>query len=113
MKPRVSTGGRPVGTPSLYARADINYRTDILGGLTGILGIVHTGSRLVSPTLEVPGYTTVDLGLRYQFKVGTTAASIRAVAQNIFDAASWKVVAANTLYPEERRRFTISLAADF
>ena len=47
------------------------------------------------------------------FRIGATHASIRAVAQNVFDAASWKVVAANTLYPEERRRFTISLAADF
>ena len=45
--------------------------------------------------------------------MGAVHASLRAVAQNVFDAASWKVVAANTLYPEERRRFTISLAADF
>ncbi len=113
MRPRVSTGGRPVGTPSFFARADLNYRTDVFGGLTPTLSVVHTGSRLVSPTLEVAGFTTVDLGLRQQFKLGSTQASIRAVAQNVFDAASWKVVAANTLYPEERRRFTISLTADF
>ena len=113
MKPRVSTGGRPVGTPSLYARADFNYRTDLFGGLTPTASLAYTGSRLASPSLEVPGYATVDLGLRQQFRISAIHASIRAVAQNVFDAASWKVVAANTLYPEERRRFTISLTADF
>ena len=113
MQPRVSTGGRPVGTPSLYARADFNYRTDLLGGLTPTASFAYTSSRLVSSRLEVPGFATVDLGVRHVFKVGATHASIRAVAQNVFDAASWKVVAANTLYPEERRRFTISLTADF
>jgi hypothetical protein len=40
-------------------------------------------------------------------------ASFRAVVQNVFDAKTWKVVAANTLYPDERRRFSLSLAADF
>ncbi len=113
MQPRVSTGGRPVGTPSLYARADFNYHTDILGGLTPTASFTYTSSRLVSSRLEVPGFATVDLGVRHVFRVGATHASIRAVAQNVFDAASWKVVAANTLYPEERRRFTISLTADF
>ena len=112
MQPRVSTGGRPVGTPSLYARADFNYRTDLLGGLIATASFAHTSSRLASPRLEVPGFTTVDLGVRQQFKIGGIHASIRAVAQNVFDAASWKVVAANTLYPEERRHFTISLTAD-
>ena len=113
MQPRVSTGGRPVGTPSLYARADFNYCTDVLGGLTPTASFAYTSGRLVSPRLEVPGFATVDLGVRHVFRIGATHASIRAVAQNVFDAASWKVVAANTLYPEERRRFTISLTADF
>ena len=113
MKPRVSTGGRPVGTPSLYARADFNYRTDLFGGMTPTASFAYTSSRLVSSRLEVPGFATVDLGVRQQFKMGAVHASLRAVAQNVFDAASWKVVAANTLYPEDRRRFTISLAADF
>ena len=113
MKPRVSTGGRPVGTPSLYARADFNYRTNLFGGMTPTASFAYTSSRLVSSRLEVPGFATVDLGVRQQFKMGAVHASLRAVAQNVFDAASWKVVAANTLYPEDRRRFTISLAADF
>ena len=31
--------------PSLFARLDANYRTDIFGGLTPTLSIVYTGKR--------------------------------------------------------------------
>jgi iron complex outermembrane receptor protein len=113
MKPRLSDGGRPFGTPSIYARADANYRTDIFGGLTPTATVAYTGKRPVRPDLMVPGYATVDLGFRQQFNVGKVPASIRTVLQNAFDAKTWKVVAANTIYPEERRRLTVSLTADF
>ncbi|MEO6715657.1 MAG: TonB-dependent receptor [Novosphingobium sp.] len=130
MQPRVSgpgvdsglLGDRPVGTPSIYARLDANYRTDIFGGLTPTASVTYTGSRaagskpqatLGGRQLSVPGYATVDLGVRQQFKIGSVPVSFRFVLQNAFDAATWKVVAANTLSIEERRRFTLSLAADF
>jgi iron complex outermembrane receptor protein len=113
MQPRLSGGGRPFGTPSIYGRIDANYRTDIFGGLTPTATFAYTGQRPVRPQLMLPGYATVDLGFRQQFKVGKVPASIRTVLQNALDAKSWKVVAANTIYPEERRRLTVSLAADF
>lgn len=115
-------GERPAGTPTFYARIDANYRTDIFGGLTPTLSVIHTGNRAVSARpfaslggrqLMVAGYTTVDLGLRQQFHLGKLPASFRFVLMNAFDAASWKIVAANTIVPEERRRFSLSLTADF
>jgi len=129
-KPRVTgaavdlgiVGNRPAGKPSVYARLDANYRTDIFDGLTPTLSLVHTGKRAAGsapqPELDgrqlmVPAYTTVDLGLRQRFKVGKMDASLRAQVQNVFDEATWKVVAANVIYPEERRRFTLSLTTDF
>ena len=130
MQPRVSgpgrdsglLGDRPAGTPSVYAKLDANYRMDLLGGLTPTLSVTYTGKRAVgsgplppprSGQLMVPGYATVDLGVRERFKIGHVPASFRFVLQNAFDAATWKVVAANTLSVEERRRLTLSLAADF
>ena len=130
MQPRVSgpgrdgglLGDRPAGTPSIYAKLDANYRTDIFGGLTPTASITYTGSRgvgskplttLGNRQLSVPGYATVDLGVRQQFSIGSVQVSFRFVLQNVLDAATWKVVAANTLSIEERRRFTLSLAADF
>jgi outer membrane receptor protein involved in Fe transport len=129
MQPRVSgplvgvtIGDRPAGTPSVYARLDATYRTDLLGGLTPTLAVIYTGSRaagsrpqasLGGKQLMLPGYATVDLGIRQQFKIGQVAASYRIVVQNVFDSANWRVLAANTVQMEERRRVLATIAADF
>jgi iron complex outermembrane receptor protein len=130
MRPRVSgpavdlglIGHRPAGTPSLFARVDANYRTGIFGGLTPTASLIYTGKRAVGGRplaalggrqLMVPGAAIVDLGVRQQFKIGKIPASIRAVVNNVLDKATWKIVAANTLYVDERRRLTLTIAADF
>ena len=122
MQPRVTGGLRPAGTPASNIRIDANYRTDLFGGLTPTLSLAHIGTRAVSSQgfaslggkqLTLPGHTTVDIGLRQQFRIGKVPASFRAVLQNVFDTATWKVMAANTLTVEERRRFSLTLAADF
>ncbi|MCB2079995.1 MAG: TonB-dependent receptor, partial [Novosphingobium sp.] len=130
MKPRVTgaavdaglVGSRPAGTPSVYARIDATYRTSILDGLTATASVVHTGRRAVSSRplaalgdkqLFTGSRTTVDLGARHHFHIGPTDFSIRAVLQNAFNTGGWKVVSANVVWPEEQRRYTIALAADF
>jgi iron complex outermembrane receptor protein len=130
MQPRVSglavdqgiVGERPAGTPSLYARLDANYRTDIFGGLTPTISVIYTGERAVGSRpqatlggkqLMMPGYAVVDLGLRQQFHLGKVSASFRFVVHNVFDHATWRVLAANTVQMEERRRVTATIAADF
>ena len=129
MQPRVTGaarqaglhGERPTGTPSLFARLDANYRTDIFGGLTPTASLLYTGPRAVSARplaslggkqLMLPGVATIDLGLRQQFKLGKVPMSFRLVVFNVFDAVSWKVAAPNALLVDERRRLNISLAAD-
>ena len=115
-------GARPAGFPSLYARIDANYHTDIFGGLTPTATLSHTGKRAVGAAplaslggkqLMVSGYTALDLGLRQSFKLGNVPMSFRALVWNVFDAASWKVVGPNSLYMEERRRFNMTVTADF
>lgn len=110
---------RPAGTPDLFAKVDLNYRTDIFGGLTPTAALTWVGRRAVGAApaggrqLMLPGYATVDFGARQQFRLGGVPASFRAVVQNVFDKGAWKVVAPNALIIDERRRFTLSLAADF
>jgi iron complex outermembrane recepter protein len=115
-------GERPAGMPSIFARMDVNYRTDIFGGLTPTASLTYTGKRAVGSRplpslgdkqLMVDGYATLDLGLRQQFKLGKVPMSFRLLVWNVFDAASWKVVAANTLMMEERRRLNLTVTADF
>ncbi len=127
MQPRVidrlpGVGERPAGTPSLFARMDVNYRTDIFGGLTPTATLSYTGKRAVGSRslaslgdrqLMVPGYTALDLGLRQSFKLAKVPMSFRALVWNVFDAKSWKVVGPNSLYLEERRRLNLTVTADF
>lgn len=129
MQPRVSgaahdqalIGRLPAGVSAVHVRIDANYRTDLLGGLTPTASLAYFSARAVGDRpldasgrqLTVPGYATLDLGLREQLTIGHIPASVRFVLANVFDAASWKVVAANTLQPEERRRVSLLLTADF
>ena len=115
-------GRKPAGVPSLYARFDANYRTDIFGGLTPTLALVYTGKRAVgsrplpilgNKQLSLPGFATVDLGLRQQFMLGNLPSNMRFVIFNVLNKSSWKVVAANTLFVDETRRFSLSLTSDF
>jgi len=130
MKPQVTgaavaagdVGKRPAGTPTVNARVDLNYLTDIFGGLTPTATARYTGRRAASShpltdlgdrQLILPGFATFDLGLRQKFTVGKVPATFRAVVENVFDKKAWKVAAADTIFPDERRRFTLYVAADF
>jgi len=116
MQPRLigAEQDRPAATPSLFAKVDANYRTDIFGGLTPTASMTYLGTRSVGTGgAMLPGYATVDLGLRQSFKIGTVPLSYRMVVLNVFDAANWKVIAPNTLQVDERRRFNLSVAVDF
>ena len=61
----------------------------------------------------ISGTDNLRFDLWSVFHLGKLPASFRFVLMNAFDAASWKIVAANTVVPEERRRFTLALTADF
>lgn len=128
MRPRVIdppidiglVGARPAGTPSLYARLDLNYRTDILGGLTPVVALSYSGRRAVgAPPAPgqaqpmLPPHTVLDLGLRQRFMLGRVPASFRFMVSNVFDDKAWKVLAASTLQMDDRRRMQLTLSADF
>lgn len=123
MQPRVlgaarAVAARPTGTPSLFARFDVNYRTDVLGGLTPTLGLTYLGRRPAAfrnasgRQLMAPDHFTVDLGMRHKFMIGKIPASIRAVVQNVTDHANWLVAGPGVLTIDERRRLTLTLVAD-
>lgn len=129
LQPRVSgpardlglVGRRPTGTPSLSGKLDLNYRTDIFGGLIATASMTYTGQRAVGARplpslggkqLMVPSALFVDLGVRQRFLIGRTPFSIRAVMFNVFDKETWKVVGPNIMWVEERQRLSVTLAVD-
>lgn len=130
MRPRLSGSGRdaglvgerPTGTPSVYARIDANYRTDLLGGLIATATVTHAGARAVGARplasldggqLMLPALTTFDLGMRRQLHIGSVPASFRLVVYNVTNERNWKIVAPNTIYVDDARRLAITVAADF
>ncbi|MDG2002889.1 MAG: TonB-dependent receptor [Novosphingobium sp.] len=119
---RGELGRRPAGRPAVHARIDAHYRTDIFGGLTPTASLAYNSSRAASSRpfgtlggkqVTLPGFAALDLGLRQKFKIGSVPFSFRAVVDNVFDKKAWKVVAADTLFSDGRRRFSIYVAADF
>ncbi len=130
MQPRVSgpgvlagtLGSRSPGVARSTFRIDANYRTALFGGLTPTLSFVSIGKRAVSSApfaalagqqTTLPVFNSLDLGVRNTFKIGKVPVSARFVVANVFDQASWKVIAANTLQPDDRRRASLVIAADF
>lgn len=115
-------GRRPAGTPDIYGQLDVNYRTDLLNGLTLTGALIYTGKRAVTTRafgrlkddqLTLPGWMRVDLGMRHRFKLGCMDVSIRAVMQNVFDEKQWKVLSSDVLTPEDRRRMLAIFIVDF
>ena len=115
-------GKRPAGTPTLFAQANANYRTDLLGGLVLTGGLHYTGRRAVTARpvahlgnrqLTLPGSMRLDLGLRQRFRIGKVDFGVRAIVHNVFDKKDWLVVAPDVILPEERRKLLIVLTTDF
>jgi len=130
MKPEVSgfgvkaglLGRLPAGTPKLHARIDANYRTDIFGGLTFTVAMLHDGRRALTSApyaalggrqVMLPAHTAIDLGLRQAFTIGKTPVSFRFTVNNIFDKRNWKVIAPNTVQLDDVRRVNFYFLADF
>jgi iron complex outermembrane receptor protein len=116
------SGKRPVGTPRIYGKIDLSYRTDILDGVTFTASLEHASKRPVSSgtyaalgggQLALPSRTMLDLGVRHHFKVSDIPVSLRFVVENVFDRKSWDVLASNSLRPAERRSLSLYLIADF
>lgn len=115
-------GKRSVATSNRSGRIDVEYRTPFLEGLSLTAGIQHTGPTIASTAgyaqlgggqLEVPAWTTLDLGARYRFTVGETPVSARLLLANVFDDAGYNVVSGNSFQLRETRRLSLQFSADF
>jgi len=115
-------GPRPAGTPRVSARLDLAWQTGYLNALTPTLALAHVGARaagsrvypeLGGRQLMLPPHTTLDLGLRDDFPLGRLHCNVRFVVANVFDSAAWKVIAANTLQQDDRRRWSLDLGLEF
>jgi iron complex outermembrane receptor protein len=114
-------GPRPVATSSRMMRANFDYRLPFFEPLSLDLGITsqsgqvasaRTDAELDGRQLMTEPRTTVDIGARYRFTLGSARATLRAQVTNLFDAYAWKVGSNSAFRFIDERRFLLSLAAD-
>ena len=86
---------RILGLPKLAFNLLAEYRLPMLPQLTVTADVGHVGDRPgnFSNTTMVDGYTTVDLGLRYQLALHGQVLAFRLGVDNVFDERYWANVA--------------------
>jgi iron complex outermembrane receptor protein len=85
-------GLRPTNVPERSAKLQAAWNVPALPGLA-LLGFVsHEGDRMVlaDNSVVTDGWTRVDLGLRYQHRVGGARWVWRAGVDNVADTRAWK-----------------------
>jgi iron complex outermembrane receptor protein len=113
-------GLRPTNVPAVSLKAQAAYNVAALPGLA-LLGFVsHEGARMVLPdnSIATPGWTRLDLGLRYSQKLASTQTLVwRAGVDNLADRRAWKEAPYQYghayLYPLAPRTFHASVQASF
>lgn len=102
MEPRVTgeavergiVGELPLGQSGRVVRSNIDWRPKALPGVSFDLALANFSERAASRdnVVVLPGYTLVDVGARYRFKVGDAPAMLRFQLSNVtntYTTVSW------------------------
>ena len=104
-------GRRAANTARLQASVFADYKLRVAGlSLNG--GVFHVGARPLDNqnTVALPGYTRLDLGLRYLTQIGGRKATLRAQVENATDRRYWAAASYASVHAGKPR--TVSLAMD-
>ena len=87
----LGTGLTAPGVPEFAANANIEWDTGFLPGLTLNGRVTHTGEQQANAanTLQLDGWTVLDLGARYVFAAGDAPVTLRLTLDNVTDEAYW------------------------
>ncbi len=108
-------GPRPVGTVRRRTIANVDWR---LGNgkspLSFDLGLEGLSSRIGNPSngLLAPPRETIDLGMRYRFRLGSTRALLRLQVANLFDDYGWQVAPNGAFQYSAGRRLLAEMRFD-
>ena len=107
-------GKRPVGLPGHFLNLNVNWRTPLLDGLSLDAAILKRGT--VAATTDnlvlLPPRAQVNLGGRYQFKLGGHPATLRLQAGNVFDNKGFGTAGPGIYAANQGRNLSGYLAVD-
>ena len=85
-------GQRPTNVPASAVKLQAAYNLAQVPGLALLAFVSHEGERMVLPdnSVATPGWTRVDLGLRYRHQLQGHTLTWRAGIDNLADRRAWK-----------------------
>lgn len=108
-------GKVPLGPRPLTGLLSLQYQPDAWNGF-GVEGTVlhHAGQVARNDNLlRIDDFTEINLGVRYNFRVGDVPGSFRVRVFNAFNAYDWSVSSSGAFTTRQPRRILLNLAADF
>lgn len=112
-------GRRVIGVPKFQATLGAEWDVPRASGLALDARVVHTGNSYVDAAnaLRVPGWTRLDVGVRYLTELAGRVVTLRARVDNVTDhnywASSGGFPGAGYLVLGNPRTFTLSASVDF
>lgn len=133
MDPKLRDTGNPatsdkqvVGAPKVQGNLLVEYFLSALPGLSVNANLHHTGKRQANNlnTVSVDGFTTLDLGARYETQLLGRQATLRLGIKNLTDERYWLSIfpgnidgvvgaSAGTAFMGAPREFSMSMSIDF
>lgn len=110
-------GMQPTNVPARSLKAQAAYNVSAVPGLALLAFLTHEGRRMVLPDnrIATPGWTRMDLALRYAHRLGQHRLVWRAGIDNLADARAWKESPYQYghayLYPLAPRTWSLSVQA--
>lgn len=107
-------GKRPVGVPTSTANVWVSHDLAALPGLSLNGGVFHSSGQFADAanTLRVPAWTRLDVGARYELKLGGARYSVIAGVENVTDRSYWTGAQSGLLVLSNPRTYKLSLRAE-
>jgi iron complex outermembrane receptor protein len=103
-------GENPVGVAKEMAKIYAEYKIRYIPGITLTGGVYYTGKSPINTTntAYIPGFTTCDLGARYESKIFAHPVIYRLTVSNIFDKDYWAGTSGYYMYTGSPRSIAFS-----
>jgi iron complex outermembrane recepter protein len=108
-------GLRPENTPKFTGSLFVEYRVGAVPGLAVSAGVFHTGNRPINQAniAIVDGFTTFDLGARFNTELFGNETTFRINAENVTDEKYWSATASSLLNPNLPPTIKLSVTTRF